>query len=162
MAEMKARPAQRSADEYMAGAMSMEATNFLPYFREKHPKLCASYESLAAKEGMKEEFEGNPLIFILSNEPRCCVHVAREFVDMREAEKAEPHQEVEQQIEKPSMKIDLEGISRSTMETPGPIIEETGIAIADEQPKEAEEEEKPVITQASDGEKTTGALAAEN
>ena len=98
MAEMKARPAQRSADEYMAGAMSMEATNFLPYFREKHPKLCASYESLAAKGGMKEEFEGNPLIFILSNEPRCCVHVAREFVDMMEAEQPKEAEEEEKPV----------------------------------------------------------------
>ena len=98
-ASREARPAQRSDDEYMAVAMSMDATIFLPYFREKHPQLCANYESIAAKERMKEHFEGNPFIFILSNTPRCCVHVAREFVDMRQAEQPEPQEPEPQQPE---------------------------------------------------------------
>ena len=80
--------------DYLPAAMALEdASGFLPFFQQTYPKLFCSYRELCTAQGVMAEFEGNPLVFILANEPRCCVHVAREFLDMPAAKRAKAAEE---------------------------------------------------------------------
>ena len=75
--------AETSNEDYLMAAMALGHTDFLDFFKARPPHLHRSYESLCRNSGVLAHFHGNPLCSILANEPRCCMHVAKSFVDMQ-------------------------------------------------------------------------------
>ena len=68
-------------------AMDIEYTDgydprtFLDFFKKADRSVYKNYVRLNEENGSLEEFENKPLSFILSNEPACCVDIARMFLD---------------------------------------------------------------------------------
>ena len=80
-ARRAARAARKGDDEYLMAALERGDTAFLGYFERTHPELHRRYETLCRDNGKLEEFRANPLVFILANQPECCTHVAKRFID---------------------------------------------------------------------------------
>ena len=80
-AGVKAASKPRSNEEYLAAAFELDASDFLSYFEGQYPKLYHNYEHLCRSSDKLTEYHANPVVFILANEPLCCTHVARRFVD---------------------------------------------------------------------------------
>ena len=74
---------KRNEDEYFNAALSLDPKPFLPYLEKNHNMLYKSYEKLVAKNGMSEAFEENPLAFMILRNDICCVHAAREYIDLK-------------------------------------------------------------------------------
>ena len=55
---------------------------FLEYFKNKDKRIYNNYIRINKEKKTKEGFEANPLVFILMNEPKCCLNIAKEFIDM--------------------------------------------------------------------------------
>ena len=90
-AHAKAAPKSRSAEEYLAAALELDASGFLGYFKGKHPQLYRNYEGLCRSSDKLGEYHANPVVFILANQPLCCTHVAKRFVDDHPAPAAAAH-----------------------------------------------------------------------
>ena len=54
---------------------------FLNFFEKKDKKIFDNYIRLNKKNNSYEEFLGNPLVFILFNEPKCCLNIAIKFIE---------------------------------------------------------------------------------
>ena len=76
-----ATTARKGNDEYLMAALELGDTEFLGYFERTRPELYRRYETLCRDNGKLEEFRANPLVFILANQPECCTHVAKRFID---------------------------------------------------------------------------------
>ena len=64
-------------------AFKLEATTFHNYFEAEYPEVRRRYEQLCQANDNLEEFRASPLVFILANKPKCCMHVAKRFIDAR-------------------------------------------------------------------------------
>ena len=62
-ARAKAAPKPRSAEEYLAAALELDASGFLSYFEDKHPLLCRNYEDLCRNSDKLTEYDANPVVF---------------------------------------------------------------------------------------------------
>ena len=58
-----------------------DKNKFFTYFKKENKKVCCNYNWLNIENGTFEEYKANPLVFILTNEPRCCLHIAKSFID---------------------------------------------------------------------------------
>mmetsp|Transcript_96968 Transcript_96968/g.269813 ORF Transcript_96968/g.269813 Transcript_96968/m.269813 type:complete len:102 (+) Transcript_96968:68-373(+) len=72
-----------SDEDYLMAAFEMNSADFLDFFSEVSPQVQQRYVELCSQNSTLDEFMSNPLIFILANKPRCCAHIARDYVDRR-------------------------------------------------------------------------------
>mmetsp|Transcript_46251 Transcript_46251/g.106772 ORF Transcript_46251/g.106772 Transcript_46251/m.106772 type:complete len:127 (-) Transcript_46251:161-541(-) len=70
-----------SNEEYLMTAFAMNSSDFLDFFSEVSPQVHRRYEELCRENNTLDEFRGNPLVFILANNPTCCAHIARSYID---------------------------------------------------------------------------------
>ena len=59
----------------------MDGQAFLAEFKSNAPDVAKNYERLCACNGTLEDFLRNPLVFICSKQPRCCLPYAKAFVE---------------------------------------------------------------------------------
>ena len=55
------------------------ADEFVTYFKAQDEACYDNYCRLAKEEGVYEQFQANPLAFIVSNSPMCCMKIAEAF-----------------------------------------------------------------------------------
>ena len=58
-----------------------DSKKFLKYFKNENEKIYLNYINLNSENGTLDDFYANPLVFILMNEPRCCLNIAKLFID---------------------------------------------------------------------------------
>ena len=73
-------------EEYLTAALELDANGFLEFFQQRHCAASHRYEELCRANSRLEEYYANPLVFILGNEPPCCMHIAKAFVDDRRSQ----------------------------------------------------------------------------
>mmetsp|Transcript_4515 Transcript_4515/g.10647 ORF Transcript_4515/g.10647 Transcript_4515/m.10647 type:complete len:291 (-) Transcript_4515:165-1037(-) len=79
-------PVPASDDSYLEAAVKMsdeDASEFMEFFSKVNPDIQQKYTDLCRENDTLDEFVANPLVFILANNPQCCAHIAREYVDSR-------------------------------------------------------------------------------
>mmetsp|Transcript_36125 Transcript_36125/g.100295 ORF Transcript_36125/g.100295 Transcript_36125/m.100295 type:complete len:327 (-) Transcript_36125:106-1086(-) len=79
-------PVDPLAEQYLAAAVKMsseEAADFLAFFSRVNPRAEQRYTDLCRENNTLDEYMANPLVFILANNPYCCAHIARTYVDHR-------------------------------------------------------------------------------
>ena len=57
--------------------------SFTKFFIEQNKAVYENYIRLATENGILAFFEGNPLAFIITNQPACCYHIAVEYIKTR-------------------------------------------------------------------------------
>mmetsp|Transcript_107396 Transcript_107396/g.334784 ORF Transcript_107396/g.334784 Transcript_107396/m.334784 type:complete len:313 (-) Transcript_107396:96-1034(-) len=71
-------------EQYLIAAVKMnvsEVADFPAFFSKVNPEVQQKYEDLCKDNHTLEEYMANPLVFILANNPQCCAHIARDYVD---------------------------------------------------------------------------------
>ena len=53
---------------------------FLEYFKNEDETIFKNYLRLATETGLLESFQGNPLAFIVLNQPACCYPIACDYI----------------------------------------------------------------------------------
>mmetsp|Transcript_36521 Transcript_36521/g.105202 ORF Transcript_36521/g.105202 Transcript_36521/m.105202 type:complete len:319 (-) Transcript_36521:116-1072(-) len=73
-------------EQYLMAAVKMSETDiagFPAFFADINPDVHQKYKDLCKEQNTFDDYMANPLVFILANNPQCCVHIAREYVDIR-------------------------------------------------------------------------------
>lgn len=70
-------------EEHINLAMTLKDNNFLHAFLHFHKEAYTNYYKLCEENNMLEEYLANPLLFILLNEPSCCLKYAIDFIEKR-------------------------------------------------------------------------------
>lgn len=78
--------AANNNEQYLMAAVKMSASEvaeFPAFFSKVNPDVHQRYKDLCKENNTLDEYMANPLVFILANNPQCCSHIAREYVDVR-------------------------------------------------------------------------------
>mmetsp|Transcript_24071 Transcript_24071/g.71966 ORF Transcript_24071/g.71966 Transcript_24071/m.71966 type:complete len:319 (-) Transcript_24071:74-1030(-) len=76
---------------YLMEAVKMspsEIAEFPAFFSKCNPDVQERYKDLCKENNTLDEYMANPLVFILANNPQCCAHIARDYVDNRSSPSA--------------------------------------------------------------------------
>ena len=57
-----------------------EHEKFLEYFKNEDETIFKNYLRLATEEGALDSYQGNPLAFIILNQPACCYPIAQAYI----------------------------------------------------------------------------------